>query len=326
MKTQSQVAAFHFPDGKRFYSLNDFCKQYFGQKTYRLSINGGMTCPNRDGTLSSEGCYFCSEGGSGDFAAHPNQPIQNQLEEAKQRISNKTHTTSYIAYFQAFTNTYAPVGYLRQIYTEAIQHPDVVALSIATRSDCITPEIAMLLEELSHIKPIWIELGLQTIHNQTLQALNTHTTVEQFEESVTLLHSHHIPVVAHLIIGLPNETKEMIKESVLYLAKMHSQIPLAGVKLQLLHILKNTPLHEMYRQNPFPIFELDEYCDFIIDCLELLPPTLSIHRLTGDGPKHLLIEPQWSANKKKVLNQIQRRLKERDTFQGRHWNPSINEN
>lgn len=300
-------------DNKRYYSLNEYCKQTFGDKVYRLSLNGGMTCPNRDGSLSFGGCTFCSEGGSGDFAATYDISISAQLAEAKTRIQQKTDCHKFIAYFQAYTNTYAPLSHLRRIYTEALQEPEVVALSIGTRCDCLDEDVLNLLEELSHIKPIWIELGLQTIHNETHSHLNTHTTVELFDEAVKKLHSRNLSVIAHVILGLPDETKEMMLETVSHVASL----PVSGIKLQLLHILKGTKLAFEYEAEPFPLFELEEYCDFVIDCLEILPPDMVIHRLTGDGPRKLLVAPLWSTDKKRVLNTIAKRMKERYTWQGR---------
>lgn len=315
----------------RFFTLNEYCKQTFGDKVYRLSLNGGMSCPNRDGTLSFGGCTFCSEGGSGDFAADYNASISAQITDAKTRIQQKTDCTKFIAYFQAYTNTYAPLEHLRRIYTEALNEPDVVALSIGTRCDCLGEDVLDLLEELSHLefpvshngsrsydttkqkKPIWIELGLQTSHNGTHSKLNTHTTVELFDEAVTKLEARNIPVIAHVILGLPGETKEMMLETVSHVGSL----PVIGIKLQLLHILKGTKLACEYEANPFLLFELEEYCDFVIDCLELLPPDMVIHRLTGDGPRKLLIAPIWSTDKKRVLNTIQKRFRERDTWQGR---------
>ena len=304
---------------KRFYSLNEYCKQTFGGKVYRLSLNGGMTCPNRDGSLGYGGCSFCSEGGSGDFAADYQVSISQQIEEAKLRIQKKTDCNQFIAYFQAYTNTYAPIEHLRRIYTEAIHTPEIVALSIGTRSDCLSEDVLDLLQELAEIKPIWVELGLQTIHNATHQILNTHTTVEQFHSAVEKLHQRGIPVIAHVILGLPNETTEMMKETIFHL----TTLPISGIKLQLLHILKGTSLANTYEKNPFPLFELEEYCDFIIDCIELLPPDMVVHRITGDGPRKLLIAPLWSTDKKRVLNTIEKRFKERNTWQGKFYNSSV---
>lgn len=307
----------HFGD-KRYYSLNEYCKQTFGNKVYRLSLNGGMTCPNRDGSLSIGGCAFCSEGGSGDFAADYNISISAQISEAKMRIQKKSNCNQFIAYFQAYTNTYAPVSHLRRIFTEALDMPEVVALSIGTRSDCLSDEVLDLLEELSARKPIWIELGLQTIHNQTLLQMNTHTTVEQFDIAVDKLHARNIPVIAHAILGLPGESKDMMLETISHIAASH----VSGIKLQLLHILSGTKLHSLYNECSFPIFTMEEYCDFVIDCLELLPPDMVIHRITGDGPRALLVAPLWSTDKKRVLNTIHQKLQVRDTWQGKLFDPT----
>ena len=309
----------------RYFSLNEYCKETFGDKVYRLSLNGGMTCPNRDGSLGTGGCTFCSEGGSGDFAASYDVSISAQILDAKTRIQQKTDCNKFIAYFQAYTNTYAPLSHLRRIYTEALNEPDVVALSIGTRCDCLGPDVLNLLEELTHLdwpvsngtskKPIWVELGLQTIHNKTHAKLNTHTTVELFDEAVHKLQTRGISVIAHVILGLPGETKDMMLETVSHVASL----PVSGIKLQLLHILKGTKLALEYEESPFPLFELEEYCEFVIDCLEQLPESMVIHRLTGDGPRKLLIAPLWSTDKKRVLNTINKRLVERDTWQGKYF-------
>ena len=298
---------------KRYHSLDYHFKTTFGEKIYRLSLNGGMTCPNRDGHISTGGCIFCSAGGSGDFAASPTLSITEQIEEAKKLIAGKTKCTKYIAYFQAYTNTYAPVDYLRKIFSEAIAHPDIVALSIATRCDCLPEDVLDLLEELNQIKPVWIELGLQTIHSQTLELIRSGFTLEQFDTAVANLHARGIPVITHLILGLPGETKDDMLASLAHVAK----IPVAGLKLQLLHVLRGTDLAAYYETNPFWTFTLEEYCDFIVDCIELLPPEIVIHRLTGDGPRKLLIAPLWSIDKKRVLNTIHKRLAERETWQGK---------
>ena len=308
------------PGEKRYYSLNNYCKDIFGEKVYRLSLNGGMTCPNRDGTLSTHGCAFCSEGGSGDFASRPTQSISEQLQDAKERIAKKTSCNKFIAYFQAYTNTYAPVSYLRKIFEEAISFPEIVALSIGTRSDCLPEDVLDLLEELNQKKPVWVELGLQTIHDETLLHMNTKTTFRQFEQAVYELHHRGIETITHLILGLPNETPEMMLESV----RTVSTLPVSGIKLQLLHVLKHTQLANQYKTNPFPLFTLEEYCELVVDCLELLPPEMVIHRMTGDGPRNLLIAPLWSTDKKRVRNTIHRRLVERDTWQGKYFTPTHN--
>lgn len=319
MHTLTKDTASLLSGEKRYYSLNNYCKDTFGEKVYRLSLNGGMTCPNRDGSLSTNGCIFCSEGGSGDFATSARLSISDQIQNAKERILAKSDCKKFIAYFQAYTNTYAPVSYLRKIFEEAISHPEIVALSIGTRSDCLSIEVLTLLEELNQKKPVWIELGLQTIHNQTHAFLNTQMTYEQFESAVIQLQNRNIPVITHLILGLPNETKEMMLDSV----KKIASLPVSGIKLQLLHVLKNTELANLYEKDPFPIFTLEEYCDFIVGCLECLPPDMVIHRMTGDGPRKLLIAPQWSTDKKRVLNTIHKRLKERNTWQGKCYSSDL---
>lgn len=302
-----------FWNGKRYYSLDAYLKHTYGEKMYKLSLNGGMTCPNRDGTLDTRGCIFCSAGGSGDFAAPASLGITAQLEQAKSRIRNKVSCKHYIAYFQAFTNTYAPVAYLREIFTEAIQNPEVAILSIATRPDCLSSEILDLLSELNRIKPVWIELGLQTIHPATASFIRSRFSLADFDRAVTELEKRDIKIIVHLILGLPGETKEMMLSSVSYV----SALPIFGMKLQLLHILKGTDLASYYEMYPFPVFTLEEYCDTVADCIARLPESIVIHRLTGDGPKKLLIDPLWSADKKRVLNQIQKTLKEKDIWQGK---------
>lgn len=300
---------------KRYYSLDYYLKSTFGEKVYRLSLNGGMTCPNRDGSIDTRGCIFCSAGGSGDFAAAPSLSITEQITEAKSRIAAKSSCRKYIAYFQAYSNTYASADYLRQIFTEAISHPDIVALSIATRCDCLADDILDLLEELNQQKPVWIELGLQTIHDDTLKAIRSGFVLSQYETAVFSLHARGIDVITHLILGLPGETKEMMLASVSHIA----ELPIQGVKLHLLHVLRDTDLGRLYEKASFPIFSLEEYCDFVTDCITLLPPDIVIHRLTGDGPRSLLLAPLWSTDKKRVLNTIQKSFRERNLWQGKHY-------
>lgn len=298
-------------DGRPYYSLNSWLKQRFGTKVYKLSLDAGMSCPNRDGKVGYGGCIFCSSGGSGEFAA-------GSIEEAKKQISKKiSHSGPFIAYFQSYTNTYAPVERLRELFTEVILRPDIAALSIATRPDCLEMEKIELLGELNAKKPVWVELGLQTIHPQTAAYIRRGYPLSCFEEAVCRLKEAGLTVVVHLIFGLPGESREQMLQSVDYLA--HFTPAIDGVKLQLLHVLKGTDLAEQYEKNPFPLFSMDEYVDFVIDCLEHLPPSMVIHRLTGDGPKKLLIAPMWSADKKRVLNAFTHRLRERGTWQGRCW-------
>ncbi|MBE5906230.1 MAG: TIGR01212 family radical SAM protein, partial [Lachnospiraceae bacterium] len=279
------------------------------------AIDGGMTCPNRDGSLHDRGCIFCSAGGSGDFAGNRDFSITKQIETGIADLEKKRPVEGFIAYFQAFTNTYAPVAYLRKIFTEAIMHPRIHILAIGTRPDCLPPEVLSLLEELNKIKPVWIELGLQTIHQRTATYIRRGYPLSCFETALTELRARNLTVIVHVILGLPGETQSDMLQTVSYLA--HKDIQ--GIKLQLLHILRGTDLAADYEANPFPLFDQHRYCNFICDCIELLPPRIVIHRLTGDGPKKDLIAPLWSSNKRSVLNEVHSTLKERGTWQGRRF-------
>jgi len=299
---------------KRYNSFDYYLKNQFGHRLYKLSLNGGMTCPNRDGTIDTRGCIFCSAGGSGDFAASARLSITNQIEEAKALIAHKVkkipNTPQYIAYFQAFTNTYAPVPYLREIFTEALRHPDIAVLSIATRPDCLSAEVLSLLDKLNRVKPIWVELGLQTIHEDTAKRIRRGYPLSSYDTAVKNLRDIHIDVIVHLIIGLPYESKEDILRSIDYINDSGIQ----GIKLQLLHVLKNTDL-EAYLDS-MHILTLDEYVTILVECLEHLDQDIVIHRITGDGPGDLLLAPLWSTNKKLVLNTIQHAMKTLDSWQG----------
>ena len=272
-----------------------------------------MTCPNRDGTCGTRGCIFCSQGGSGDFAESPSETIREQIEHGKSKVAAKYGGGSYIAYFQAYTNTYAPVSRLRELFTEAIHHPDIRILSIATRPDCLSEEILDLLGELNQIKPVWIELGLQTIHPKTAAFIRRGYKLSCFEDALEKLQERKLETVVHTILGLPGENTENILETMRYLNAHH----IDGIKLQLLHVLKHTDLADYYGQTGFHILSEDEYVDLVIHCLEVLSPDITIHRLTGDGPSDLLIAPLWSLKKRSVLNHIHHELKVRDTWQGR---------
>lgn len=297
---------------KRYHSLDYELKQRYGTKIYKLSLDGGMTCPNRDGKLDTRGCIFCSAGGSGDFAANRKLSIHEQILAAKELVSKKqTQNGKYIAYFQAFTNTYESVSYLRSIFYDAIMHDDIVALSIATRPDCLGPDILELLKELNSIKPVWVELGLQTIHEDTARFIRRGYPLSVFDESVNNLCSIGIEVIVHVIIGLPKESLTDLLETIKYI----TNLPISGIKLQLLHILKGTDLAAYLDE--LHILTLDEYLDILVKCIEIIPPDITIHRITGDGPKNLLLAPLWSANKKLVLNSIQKKLKECDSWQGK---------
>lgn len=298
-----------------YYSINEYLQDTYGSKLYKLALNGGMSCPNRDGLIDTRGCIFCSAGGSGDFASSSMLSISEQIEKAKELIASKYSGSRYIAYFQAYTNTYADVSYLRSIFTEAINRDDIAILSIATRPDCLAPEIVELLSELNSIKPVWIELGLQTIHEQTAAYIRRGYPLPVFEHAVSSLHKQGIKVIAHMIIGLPGESRAMILETADYIAHMN----LFGVKLQLLHVLKGTDLAADYTKEDFSVMEMNEYIECIGEILELLPSDITIHRLTGDGPKKLLIAPQWSANKKLVMNTMNRYLRDNMIIQGRNY-------
>ena len=295
-----------------YYSLNDAMKQRFGCKVYKLSLSGGMTCPNRDGTIDSRGCIFCSKSGSGDFAEQGCQSISEQIERAKSRVASKIKDGKYIAYFQDFTNTYASVEYLKEIFTEAINHPDVVILSIATRPDCLPCDILDLLENLNNIKPVWVELGLQTIHKSSADYIRRGYPLSVFNTAVKDLKQRGIEVIAHMIIGLPFETEQMIYETAEYIGKSGVN----GVKFHLLHVLKNTDLAKEYENKAFEPLSLEKYTDILIECIKRIPNTMAVHRLTGDGAKKELIAPLWSADKKKVLNYINKKFKESNLQQG----------
>lgn len=294
----------------QYSDLNTYLRETFGKKIYKLSLDAGFTCPNRDGTIGTRGCSFCSAGGSGEFAASRCLSITEQIEVAKERIRGKlpkAGEVGYLAYFQAFTNTYAPVEVLRKVYEEAMLIPEVVAVSIATRPDCLQPEVVALLEELNRRKPIFVELGLQTMHEESATRIRRGYPLAVFEDAVQHLSQVGIKVVVHLILGLPFETKEDMLASVRYVCEQ----PIHGIKLQLLHLLEGTDMGEEYkamseeeREKVFACLSRDAYLDMIVECLKIIPPSVVVHRLTGDGPKRILIAPKWSGNKKAVLNEL----------------------
>ena len=300
---------------KRYYSLDYYIKQNFGEKLYKLSLDGGMSCPNRDGTLGRGGCIFCSAGGSGDFASDRNLSIPEQIQNAKELVSKKHSGSSYIAYFQAYTNTYAPTSYLERIFTEAIQEPDIKVLSIATRPDCLSQETLELLERLNQQKPVWVELGLQTIHKASSDFIRRGYDLDVFEKAVYDLKVRGISVIVHTILYLPNETTDMMLQTISYLNKL----PIDGIKLQLLHILKGTDLADYYMSNPFHLPDLEEYLETLGTMISHLRPDIVVHRITGDGPKSLLIAPLWTGNKRHVLNSIQKYFKNSDICQGKEY-------
>lgn len=288
----------------KYYSLNNYLRDTFGEKVYKLSLNAGFTCPNRDGTIDTRGCIFCSKGGSGEFAENPDLSITEQIEKAKEKVSGKIKNGKYIAYFQPFTNTYAPVEILREKFYEAINHKDIVALSIATRPDCLGNDVLSLLDKLNKIKPVFVELGLQTIHEKSAEYIRRGYRLDVYDCAVTELKKIGVNTVAHIILGLPGETKKDMLETVRYVC----QSGIDGIKLQLLHVLKNTDLEADYKAGKFKTLEFDEYIDIIKDCVDIIPKNIVIHRLTGDGAKKNLIAPLWSADKKKVINAINKAL------------------
>ena len=311
-----------------YLSFNEAMRARFGTKVYRLSLQSGCTCPVRDGTIGTGGCSFCSEGGSGDFAA-PLLPIGEQIEAARKRVDPKIPSSiapgdrRYIAYFQSYTNTYGDVDRLRALYTETLENPQIAALDIGTRPDCLPPQMVQMLRDLqlSSGKPVWVELGLQTIHEETARRIRRGYALPVFEDAFRRLkepfgaqgaaapaYPAGLEVIVHIILGLPGETRGDMLETVQYLSSLTP--PPDGIKLQLLHILKGTGLAREYEADPFPLLTLDSYCDLIVDCLRLLPPQTVVHRITGDGPKRLLIAPQWSADKKRVLNTLNKRIRE----------------
>ena len=294
-----------------YYSLNEYYKQKYGKKVYRLAISGGMTCPNRDGTIGERGCIFCSAVGSGEFASCAALSVAEQLEEAKRRVRSKTRDNLYIAYFQPFTNTYAPVERLRELYEAAIAPDDVVGLSIGTRPDCLPPDVIDLLSEINEQKPVTVELGLQTIHESTADYIRRGYPLSVYDHAVKDLHEAGIEVVTHVILGLPGETERMMLETVKYVGRVTD-----GIKLQLLHVLEGTDLAEDYRRAQFRTLTLEEYAQLLCRCIRILPEDVVIYRLTGDGDKKSLIAPLWSADKKRVLNFINHTLADNNIQQG----------
>ena len=288
--------------------MNQYLRDTFGQKVYKIAIDGGFTCPNRDGTLDTRGCIFCSGAGSGEFAQDRMESIALQITKAKERVAGKIKEGKYIAYFQAFTNTYAPVSRLRKLYEEAMAQEDIVALSIATRPDCLSTEIIELLVECNRKMPVWVELGLQTIHEDTAQYIRRGYALSVFDDAVNRLQEAGISVIVHVILGLPGESREDMLETVDYVGKSGVN----GIKLQLLHVIQGTDLEKEYQQGNFQVLELEEYVQLVADCIALLPKNMVIHRMTGDGDKRTLVAPMWSADKKKVLNRLNQVIRERD--------------
>lgn len=303
-----------------YYSLNEYLKKEYGHKIYKLALNGGMSCPNRDGLIDTRGCIFCSAGGSGDFAGGRagyalSQSVDEQIIKAKELIAAKYNDGHYIAYFQSFTNTYADVSYLRNLYMPVISRNDIDILSIATRPDCIDDNILSLLSELASIKPVWIELGLQTIHENTADYIRRGYSLDTYDNYVKRLINIGIRPIVHMIIGLPGESTSDILETADYIAHSGAW----GIKLQLLHILKGTDLYTDYINGAFKALDLNEYTAIVGQIIARLPKDMVIHRITGDGPKSLLEAPMWSANKKLVLNTLNQYFKDNNIYQGRNY-------
>ena len=295
----------------RYYSLNEYLRESFGEKVYKLALDIGCTCPNRDGTLDTRGCIFCHNGSS-HFAQMGND-INSQIENAKSRVSDKCKSGKFIAYFQSFTNTYGDVNYLKNVFSTAINREDIVALSIGTRPDCLPDNILDMLEELNKNKPVWVELGLQSTKPETVEYIRRGYENSVYEKALSELKKRSITVITHIIIGLPNETRTDILNTVDYAVKCGTD----GLKLQLLHILEETDLCSDYKRGLFNPLNIDEYMDILFDCIERIPENIVIHRITGDAPKKYLVEPKWSADKKKVLNTINKEMEKRNTIQGK---------
>ena len=299
-------------NGKRYHSLNYFLRNKFGEKIFKISLDGGFSCPNRDGTISSGGCLFCSERGSGDFAGDSNLSIHNQFSEVKEMMSKKWKEGKYIAYFQAYTNTYAAVEVLREKYYEAINEDGVVALAIATRPDCLQEDVLDLLEEINKKVYVWVELGLQTSCDETAKRINRGYKLEVFENAVEKLKTRNIDYVVHSIFGLPGESKEQMLKTVDYIAHSGAR----GIKFHLLHLMKDTPMVKLYENGELKFLEQEEYVELICRSITLLPKEIVVHRLTGDSPRNLLIGPMWSLNKWEILNYIDKTMESNGYYQG----------
>ena len=295
---------------QHYNSFNDAMRARFGRKMYKLSLDGGFTCPNRDGTLGTRGCIFCS--GAAEFAAKQSGDITQQLNQARTLVADKAKDAGFIAYFQSFTNTYASPACLRELYLPVVHHPDVAVLDIATRPDCLSNEVLAVLCELAEIKPLWVELGLQTVHPKTAEFIRRGYDLPVFDEAVEKLHAIGAEVIVHQIIGLPYETEEEIYETARYIGASGAD----GVKFHLLHVIEHTDLAKLYRAGEFEVLSMERYFELLAGCIERIPPEMVVHRLTGDGDKRTLLAPLWSGNKKHVLNSMNRYFDEIGLVQG----------
>ena len=305
----------NFWNGKRYNSLNYFLRDKFGEKVFKISLDGGFSCPNRDGTISSGGCLFCSESGSGDYAGARELSITNQFNDIKEMMAHKWKSGKYIAYFQAYTNTYAPIEELKRKYEEALNQENVVAIAIATRPDCLGDDVLDLLEEINNRVYLWVELGLQTSNDEIAKKINRGYKLEVFEESMKKLKERNIDVVVHDIIGLPGESKEDMIKTIDYIAHSGAK----GVKFHLLHLMKQTPMEKVYEKGELEFLLQEDYIELITRGITMIPKEMVVHRLTGDAPRELLIGPMWSLNKWEVLNSIDKALKDNDLWQGKNF-------
>lgn len=298
---------------ERINQYGSFLKRRFGSKCYKICLDGGFTCPNRDGTLGYGGCTFCSQGGSGDFAESASLSIPDQLRLGRSQTAAKFQGGHYIAYFQAFTNTYGPIDKLRKLYTEAIEPDDIVALSIGTRPDCLPEDVLNLLEEINQVKPVFLEMGLQTCHNHTAELIHRKYPTEIFTQAAKKCTERGIRVSAQVILNLPGESRQDMLETIDYI----NGLPISGIKLTQLYLLKSSAMAASYQEKAFPLFTQDEYTDCLIACLERLRPDIVVERMTGDAPRDMLLAPLWTVHKRAVLNEIAHKMKIRDTWQGK---------
>lgn len=299
-------------DNKRYHTWNYYLRSNFGEKVFKVSINAGFSCPNIDGTVAYGGCTYCSKQGSGDFAGNPNDNLIKQFEDIKEMMHKKWHNAKYIGYFQAFTNTHAPVSVLKEKYETILNLDDVIGLSISTRPDCLPDDVLEYLSELNKKTNLWVELGLQTIHDETSKIINRGHDYNTFLEGVEKLKKHNIKTVVHIINGLPGEDYNMMMET----AKTVADLGVHGIKIHLLHVLKETPLENMLKKGMFNLMEKDDYINLVCDQLEIIPPEMVVHRLTGDGKRDEIVGPMWSLKKWEVLNAIDDTMRERDSYQG----------
>lgn len=302
-------------NGKRYHTLNHFLREKFGEKVFKISLDGGFSCPNRDGTVGKGGCVFCSARGSGDFAGDRDFSISKQFDDVKTMMAHKWKSGKYIAYFQAYTNTYAPVDELRRKYNEAIEKEGVVALAIATRPDCLDEEVLDLLEEMNKKLYVWVELGLQTSNNETAKRINRGYMLETFDKAISDLKKRNIDTVVHAIFGLPGETKEDMFNTIDYIAHSGAM----GIKIHLLHLMKHTALVKEYENGNLKFLSQEDYIDLITKSVSMLPEEMIVHRLTGDAPRNELIGPMWSLKKWEVLNAIDKAFEDNNLWQGKNF-------